>query len=164
MPTPGCWRMCKLIFQLQRVLVFFLFFSMFISLDPSAVLVSTKSLGLSHDVASFRRLQQFPAALNALLRKSGYYALSNLVEVARSKSQNSRSSARQTNTKQARLRAWGHRLNNLSQARDERLPVRLVQLVLHGEIDQIGVGWRLAQCYWEQCYTLEVECLSSTMG
>lgn len=108
-------------------------------------------------MATLSRLQQLPAAGDALLGKPRYYALGNLVKVTCSQRQDRGARARQTHAQQPGLRGGRHGLHNLCETGDQRLAVRLVQLVLHGEVDEVWVGRRLAQRNGEERYTLEVE-------
>lgn len=73
-------------------------------------------------------------------------AVCDLLEVASSKSQDRGSGARQAHSQEALLRLGRHGLDNLGQTRDERLSVWLMNLILHGEVNELGIRGRLAKC------------------
>lgn len=116
---------------------------------------------LPDNMAALGRLQQLPAALDVMRPEPGYYALGNLLEVAGGQRQDGRPRARETHPEQPGLCAWRHVLDNIRQPGNQGLAVGLVQLVLHRQVDQIRVRRRLAECYGQECYSLQVERLVS---
>lgn len=94
------------------------------------------------------RLQNLPLAgqvlLLIVLSQRGNDSIRNFFKVARGKRQNRRTSTRKTHAQKAGLCPGGHGLHNFGETRDEGLAVRLVNFVLHGKMDEFGVGGRLA--------------------
>ena len=112
---------------------------------------------LPDDLGSLGRFQHLPVANDVLLLEKGDNALRDLFEVARRERENRRTGSRQAHSEQPRLRGRCHRLHDLGQAGNQRLAVWLMQLILHGEVDQLWVGRRLAECHRQECYPLEIE-------
>lgn len=54
-----------------------------------------------------------------------------------------------------------HGFDNFSQTRDKGLAVGLVDSVLHSQVDEFRIGWRLAEGNGKQGYPLQIEYLSS---
>lgn len=93
--------------------------------------------------------------------------MSDHVEIARRQREDRGSRSGETDAEEARLGLRGHGLDDAGQSGDQRLPVGLVQFVLHGQIDEIRVWWGLAQRYGQEGYPLEVKylwCLISVLG
>ena len=111
----------------------------------------------AHHRGALGRLQHFPAALDLVLAEPRNDALGDLTEVAGRQRQDGRPGPGKAHAQQARLRPGGHGLDDLGQPRDQRLPVRLVQLVLHRQIDELRVRRRLPERHGEERDSLEVE-------
>lgn len=73
------------------------------------------------------------------------------------KRQDGGASARKADSEKTGLGGGGHGRNDVAEARDERLAVLLVQLVLHGEVDHVRVGRGLAERDRQEGDALEVE-------
>lgn len=122
---------------------------------------------MSNDLCALGRLQNHPAALEVLVLvvelELGDNLLGNLLKVFRRKRENGRAGAGQTHAHEAFLRLGREALDNLGEAGDELLAVRLVDLVLHGEVDEFRVGRGLAQRDGEEGNSLKVECLRGSV-
>jgi hypothetical protein len=72
--------------------------------------------------------------------QSGDDLIGNLLKIGQSKGQDGGAGTRETYTKESRLGLGRHGFDNLAQARDESLAVRLVDFVLHSQINELWVG------------------------
>ena len=106
------------------------------------------------------RLQQLPLARDIIGSELCDNAVSDLGDAIRGQCQDGRSCTGQTDSKQTGLTGRGHELENLGQAWDQRLAIRLVHLILHGEEDHIRIRWGASQGRGEECRALEIEDLA----
>lgn len=113
-----------------------------------------------------RRLQQLPPAGDVVGLELLNDLLGNRLKVLGRQREDGGSRAGQADAQQAGLRGGRHGLNDLGQAGDQDLAVGLVQLVLHGQVDELRVGRGLAEGDGEEGYPLEVEglCHKVSMG
>lgn len=88
----------------------------------------------------------------------------NLLKVARGEGEDGGAGAGEADAEEAGLRTWGHALDDLAQAGDEGLAVGLVDLVLHGEVDELRIRGRGAEGDGEEGYSLHVEGLASCIS
>lgn len=103
----------------------------------------------SNDLGTFSRLQNLPLTCEVLvlvvLSQIFDDLICNLLEVVRSKSQDGGAGAGQADAQETGLLVGRHGLDDLGEAGDEGLAVGLVDLVLHGEVDEFRVGRGLAE-------------------
>lgn len=109
-----------------------------------------------------RRLKNLPLTLQALalparLLQDPDNPRRNLLKVARREREYGGARAREAAAQEAGLRAGRHGGDDLAEAGDQGAAVGLVELVLHGEVDEFRVGGRLAEGDREEGYPLEVE-------
>ena len=86
---------------------------------------------LSNDGDTIGGLEDKPAAVNVFPAETADDALGDLLEMARSESENGGARAGEARAQQPLLRAGGHGLHDLAEPRDQCLPVLLVQPILH---------------------------------
>lgn len=95
-------------------------------------------------MSTLGRLKHLPLARQILLlvvfSKLGDDLCRNGLKVVRCECQDGRTSTRQTDAKESFVGLGGHSFHNLSKARNQSLSVGLVDLILHGKMDEIGVG------------------------
>lgn len=115
------------------------------------------TLASPNNLRPLSRFQNQPLAVDALAAEAGDDLVGDGLEVAGGEGEDGGARAREADPQEPLLRARRHRLHDFAQPRDQRLPVLLVQLVLHREVDQVRVWRRLAQSDGEQGYALEVE-------
>lgn len=70
--------------------------------------------------------------------------IGNVLKIGQSKGQDSGAGTGEAYAEESRLGLWRHGFNDLAQARDEGLAIGLVDFVLHGQINELWVGWGLA--------------------
>ena len=105
-----------------------------------------------------RRLKQHPLTPDpALALELLHNDPGNGLEITTSQRQNRRPGATEADPQQSRVRAWRHARQDLRQGRDQRAAVGLVNPVLHGLVDEIGVGRVVAERRREQRDALQVE-------
>ena len=97
----------------------------------------------THNGGPLGRLKHFPVAHDILLLESPDDLVGYLFKVVGSERQDGRTSSREADAEQTRLRVRRHGLDDLGEAGDQGLPVGLVELVLHRQIDELGVRRRL---------------------
>ncbi len=97
----------------------------------------------THNGGPLGRLQQFPVAHDVLLLESPDDLVGNFFKVVGSERQDGGTSSREADAQQTRLRVRRHGLDDIGEARDQGLPVGLVELVLHRQIDELGVRRRV---------------------
>lgn len=93
-----------------------------------------------------------------------HYARRDIIKMISRKGKDRRARAGETDAQQAWLGTRVHGVEDVREARDEMFAVRLVDFVLHGEIDHVRVERELAESRGEQGCTLEVVDLSSFTG
>ena len=94
-----------------------------------------------HDGTIMSGFQQLPLAGDVLGSKACNYEFRNFGKSLRGQRQNSWSGSRQANPEKTRLGAWCHGAENLCEAWNKCLTVRLVNLVLHSQIYHVRVRW-----------------------
>lgn len=100
------------------------------------------------------RFKQFPLAGDIVGRKPRDNPVCNLLEPLRRQGQDSGASAGQADTQETRLGGRVHRFKDLGQSRDKGASVRLVDFVLHGQVDHVWVGRGVPQSCRKQGSTL----------
>ncbi|KAI6748850.1 hypothetical protein HG531_007797 [Fusarium graminearum] len=112
-------------------------------------------------MSALSRLEDLPLTRQILLLvvfpQLGNDLVSDGLKVVRRQSQDCRTSTRKAHAQEALIGLGGHCLDDLSEAGDQGLSVRLVDLVLHGEVDELGVGRRLAKGDGQKGNSLQVE-------
>lgn len=118
---------------------------------------------LSNDLSPLRRLQYLPLAPQVLilivLPQLGDDPVGDVLEVMGCEGEDRGAGAGEADAEEAGFGLGGHELDDLGEPGDEGLAVGLVDFVLHREVDELGVGRRLAERDGEQGNSLQVECL-----
>lgn len=85
----------------------------------------------------------------------------NVLKIRHGKGQDGGASAGKAYAEESGRGLGRHGLDNFIQARNESLTVWLVDSVLHSQVDEFRIGWRLAKGYGKQGYSLKIEYLGS---
>lgn len=85
----------------------------------------------------------------------------NVLKIGQSKGQDGGASTGEAYAEEPGRGLGRHGFDNLIQARDESLAVGLVDFVLHSQVDEFRIGWRLTKGNGKQGYPLQIEYLSS---
>jgi hypothetical protein len=116
-------------------------------------------------MSSFRWFQDQPLASKILFLVMSPQSIDNLVgnvlKVGYGKSQDGGASAGKAYAKEPGRGLGRHGLDNFIQARNESLAVWLVDSVLHSQVDEFRIWWRLTKGNGKQSYPLQIEDLSS---
>ena len=112
-------------------------------------------------MGALSRLKHLPLARKVLLLVVFSELSNDLVgdglEVMCSQGKDGRTGTGKTHAEKAFVGLGGHRLDDLGEAGDEGLAVGLVDLVLHGEVDELRVGRGLAEGDGQKSNSLQVE-------
>lgn len=116
-------------------------------------------------MGAFCGLQDQPLACQILVLvvfpQSSDDLVGDFFKVGQGKGQDGRAGTGEADSEEARLGLGRHGLDNLAQARDKGLAVGLVDFVLHSQVNEFWVGWRLAQSNGKQGYPLQIEYLNN---
>lgn len=116
-------------------------------------------------MGSLCRLQDQPLAGKVLLfvmfPQSSDNLVGNVLKIGHGEGQDGGASAGKAYAEESGCGLGRHGLNNLIQTGNESLAVWLVDSVLHSQVDEFRIRWRLAKGNGKQGYPLQIEYLGS---
>ena len=119
-------------------------------------------------MGALSRLEHLPLARKVLLLVVFSELSNDLVgdglEVMCSQGKDGRTGTGKAHAEEAFVGLGGHGLDDLGEAGDEGLAVGLVDLVLHGEVDELRVGRGLAEGDGQKSNSLQVEDLGHSLA
>lgn len=85
----------------------------------------------------------------------------NILKIGHGKGQDGGASAGKAHAEESGRGLGRHGLDDFIQTRNESLAVWLVDSVLHGQVDEFRIRWRLTKGNRKQSYPLQIEYLGS---